>query len=101
MAQTYMRTAVRGSVLALTLVSLVSATALAMGASQFVFTPWRRGTMAEPIPAQRRRRQVPGTKGPVVFNVVTVNVAAGAAVRGPAFASGRGPRYRQAGRVPS
>ncbi len=70
------RSAVRGPVLALALVGIFAGTALATPPSQFVGTPLAKGTMAGAV--QRNVGDIKfQTKGAVVFNVVSVNVAPG------------------------
>jgi quercetin dioxygenase-like cupin family protein len=76
MADRNPRRALGAALLALSLIGVVAGTALATPANQFVGTPLARGTMTEPI--QRNVGDVKfQTKGAVVLNVVTVNVAAG------------------------
>ena len=76
MTHTNPRRALVGAVVALSLAGVFAGTALATPANQFVGTPLARGTMDGPY--QRNLGDVKfQTKGAVVFNVVSVNVAVG------------------------
>jgi quercetin dioxygenase-like cupin family protein len=76
MARRNSRGTLGAALLALSLAGVFAGTALATPASQFVGTALARGTMDAPY--QRNLGDVKfQTKGAVVFNVVSVNVAAG------------------------
>ena len=76
MASRNSRRAVRGTLFALALIGVFAGTTLATPANQFVGTPLAKGTMSGTV--QRNVGDIKfQTKGPVVFNVASVAVAAG------------------------
>ena len=70
------RRAIGGALVALSLVAVASGTALATPANQFVGTPLAKGSVDQAFQYNVGDVKLMA-KGPVVFNMVSVNVAAG------------------------